>query len=56
MFELESCNPNPKLLAPDGAADDEFGNSVAIHGNTSIVGAYYDNDNESWIILIHLAI
>ena len=27
-----------KLIAPDGAANDEFGNSVAIDGNTIVVG------------------
>jgi hypothetical protein len=34
-----------KLLASDGAADDEFGRSVSISGDTAIVGAYYDDDN-----------
>src|SRR5204862_8070977 len=29
-----------KLIANDGAANDIFGNSVAISGNTAIVGAY----------------
>ncbi|EJK63406.1 hypothetical protein THAOC_15933, partial [Thalassiosira oceanica] len=31
-----------KLLAPDAAAGDEFGNSVAIYGDTIVVGAYRD--------------
>jgi hypothetical protein len=34
----------PKLLAPDGAAWDDFGHSVAIDGNTALVGAYGDDD------------
>jgi len=34
-----------KLLAPDGAASDYFGVSVAIDGNTALVGAYGDADN-----------
>jgi hypothetical protein len=34
-----------KLLASDGAADDEFGESVAISGDYAIVGAYRDDDN-----------
>jgi hypothetical protein len=34
-----------KLLASDGAADDEFGESVAISGDYAIVGAYLDDDN-----------
>lgn len=33
-----------KLLASDGAADDRFGNSVAISGDTIVVGAEYDDD------------
>ena len=34
-----------KLLAGDGAADDYFGYSVSISGDTAIVGAYWDDDN-----------
>ena len=34
-----------KLTAADGAAGDSFGYSVAISGDTAIVGAYYDDDN-----------
>ena len=34
-----------KLLAGDGTAEDEFGFSVAISGDTAIVGASYDDDN-----------
>ena len=36
-----------KLLAPDGAAGDYFGDSVAIDGDTVIVGALLDDDNGS---------
>ena len=36
-----------KLTASDGAADDHFGISVAVHGNTIVVGAHYDDDNGS---------
>ncbi len=36
-----------KLTAGDGAADDEFGWSVAISGDTLVVGAYQDDDNGS---------
>ena len=31
------------LTAPDGAADDLFGRSVAIDGDTAVVGAYFDD-------------
>ncbi len=34
-----------KLLADDGAEDDEFGRSVAISGATAIVGAHLHDDN-----------
>jgi N-acetylglucosamine kinase-like BadF-type ATPase len=36
-----------KLLASDGASDDDFGKSVSISsdGTTAIVGAYHDDDN-----------
>ena len=33
-----------KLLAGDGAADDMFGWSVAVSGDTAIIGAYGDDD------------
>jgi hypothetical protein len=34
-----------RLVAEDGAAADFFGDSVAIYGNTILVGAPYDDDN-----------
>ncbi|MEE8156263.1 MAG: FG-GAP repeat protein [Phycisphaerales bacterium] len=34
-----------KLLPNDGAANDQFGTSVAISGATALVGAYFDDDN-----------
>ena len=36
-----------KLLPGDGASDDSFGYSVAVDGETVIVGARYDDDNGS---------
>lgn len=36
---------NAKLLASDGAASDSFGTSVAISGDTAMVGAYYAANN-----------
>jgi hypothetical protein len=45
-----TCSGNPcswkqqqKLTAADGARDDEFGNSVAVSGNTAIIGAWGKN-------------
>jgi hypothetical protein len=35
--------PQQKLLASDGAADDSFGFSVALSGDTAAVGAYLDD-------------
>ncbi len=34
-----------KLIASDGAANDEFGSSVGVNGDTVVVGAYQDDDN-----------
>ena len=36
-----------KLTASDGAADDQFGRSVAVDGDTVVVGAFGDDDNGS---------
>ena len=36
-----------KLIAGDGAADDYFGISVSISGDTAVVGAYRDDDKAS---------
>ena len=36
-----------KLLPSDGAADDYFGISVSISGDTAVIGAYRDDDNGS---------
>ncbi len=36
-----------KLTASDGAADDRFGRSVSVSGDTAVVGAVFDNDNGS---------
>jgi phosphohistidine swiveling domain-containing protein len=34
-----------KLIASDGAAGDDFGKSVAVDGDTVLIGAPYDDDN-----------
>ena len=36
-----------KLTASDGAAGDNFGASVAVNGETIVIGAWHDNDNGS---------
>ena len=38
--------PAAKLIASDGAAGDQFGWSVAIDGDTIVVGAYRDEDDD----------
>jgi hypothetical protein len=43
MFQIEA--DSYKLIASDGAASDKFGYSVAISGDTAVVGAYWDDDN-----------
>jgi hypothetical protein len=42
-----SWTQRAKLLASDGAADDWFGYSVALDGDTVVVGAYGDDDKGS---------
>ncbi len=42
---LTTCNESLKLLASDGAVDDEFGRGVAVSGNTIVVGADRDDDS-----------
>ena len=37
-----------KLLAGDGAADDQFGNSVSVSGDMAVIGAYGDDDKGYW--------
>ena len=34
-----------KLVPDDGACGDWFGSSVAIHGDTLVVGSIFDDDN-----------
>ncbi|EJK60511.1 hypothetical protein THAOC_19115, partial [Thalassiosira oceanica] len=41
----EKWTHQAKLLAPDGAAGDNFGKSVAIYEDTMVVGAYRDDGN-----------
>ena len=45
LFDTTTGRQIAKLLPKDGAADDWFGQSVAISGTTAIVGARADNDN-----------
>ncbi len=40
----ERWSEQEKLIASDGAADDLFGFSVALSGNTALVGAYLDDN------------
>ncbi len=45
LFDIATGQQIAKLLASDGAVGDFFGNSVAISGETAIVGAWFDDDN-----------
>ncbi len=47
IFRFDGSNwvEERKLLASDGAADDRFGRSVGISGDTAVVGARQDDDN-----------
>ncbi|MEE9128818.1 MAG: FG-GAP repeat protein [Phycisphaerales bacterium] len=48
LFDTTTGRQIAKLLPDDGAAADNFGNSVAISGTTAIVGARNDDDNGSF--------
>ena len=43
--DVDHITETAKFLASDGAAEDEFGNSVAVDGDTIVVGAHQDDDN-----------
>ena len=45
LFDVQSGVQIAKLLPSDGAPDDGFGGSVAIHGAIAVVGAPADDDN-----------
>ena len=45
LFDATTGRQIAKLLPSDGEALNWFGHSVAISGNTAIVGAFLDNDN-----------
>ena len=48
MCAVMACGVNKrKLTASDGAADDLFGISVSIDGDTAVIGAHDDDDNGS---------
>ena len=48
LFDVSTGNQLAKLTASDAAASDHFGYSVAISGNTAIVGADGDRDEGSF--------
>ncbi len=45
LFDTTTGNLLQKLTAPDGSADDRFGDSVALSNNTALVGSFLDDDN-----------
>ncbi|MGK7871833.1 MAG: FG-GAP repeat protein [Xenococcaceae cyanobacterium] len=45
LFDTTSGSLLQKFTAPDGAANDVFGHSVAIDGNRALIGSVSDNDN-----------
>ena len=47
LFDTTTGDQIAKVLPDDGAADDFFGYSVAISGDTAIVGAYLDDEDGS---------
>ena len=47
VFDVSTGNQLSKLLPSDGAEFHHFGSSVAISGNTTVIGSDLDNDNGS---------
>jgi outer membrane protein assembly factor BamB len=47
LFDTNTGQQLAKLTASDAAADDQFGASVAINGNSAIIGAWLDDDSGS---------
>jgi len=45
LFDITTGDQIAKLTASDPAVNDEFGDSVAIDGNTTIIGAPWDDDD-----------
>ena len=45
VFDVTTGDELLKLIASDGAIEDRFGQSVAISGNTAVIGAEFDNDD-----------
>ena len=44
-YQLSKVGPQDWLTASDGMAGDQLGVSVAVDGNTAVIGAYRDDDN-----------
>ena len=47
VFDGSNWIQSQKLMASDGAADDYFGNSVAVDNNFAVIGANEDDDNDT---------
>ncbi|NER05128.1 MAG: hypothetical protein F6K17_22300, partial [Okeania sp. SIO3C4] len=45
LFDTTTGNLLQKFTAPDGSASDQFGISVALMGDTALIGSHYDGDN-----------
>lgn len=45
----DSWQQTAELTRPDDAPEDEFGDPVAIDGDTAVVGAWYEDEPEEWI-------
>jgi hypothetical protein len=52
VAQAQVVNELAKLLASDGAAEDFFGSSVAVSGDTAVVGAVGDGDNGSAYVFV----
>ncbi len=42
-----SWDEKPKLIARDAAAEDQFGNSIALSGEYAVIGAFHDDNDDN---------
>ncbi len=48
LLQADVINEYAKLLASDGAAEDQFAQAVSVSGETAVIGSPYDDDFGRW--------
>ena len=55
IFDAKTGEQIIKLLPSDGAESDRFGSSLALNGNTVVVGAYHDDNSEGSVYVFNIS-